>query len=331
MGAVTGSRQHSRPGPERSGARHWVVWGGVLVVGVLVGLMAYHALTPVTIETHVEMQTRVDSIDHEQQTHIHGIGYDEEGDRLFIATHHGLFRLENATAEALQLYLLGSVRWDFMGFSLDATNGQRMFASGHPGPGENLGVMRSDDGGFTWERVWDGPDGRRVDFHSMALSPADPDRLVGSWGGGLHVTTDAGGTWTLMAAGASGGYCWGAPCIAWDLESPDSLWMADGQRLLGSDDLGESWQDVENGTFAAVYSHPADGRLWAWKEGEGIVVRDGQENWTRVGGSLDPSSQVFQFTGGPDDPDILFAAALPGREVYRTTDGGESWQPLDLV
>ncbi len=330
-------RRRSRTGPKRSLVPHCLVWGGVLVVGVVVGLMAFHALTPVDEDRLVA----VDSIGHEHSgNHVHGLGFDEESDRLYVATHFGLFALEDATGPADRLFQVGDLRDDLMGFSLDPHDGERMFASGHPferspaGP-NNIGVVRSTDGGFQWERVWDGPGGQHVDFHAMALSPVDPQRLVGFFGGQLHVTLDEGGSWDSMDAMGARGYCWGAPCLAWDAAESDRLWLGNDEGLFSRSVEDGPWEHIEEGAHAASYAHPADNSLWSWNASEGLrVSADAGENWqVRTQGLPTPDPEmdlsraqwVFQMSGAPGDANVLFAATQDGGRIYRTLDGGDSW------
>lgn len=327
-------RKRSRAADKNGRFPHVLVWGGVLVVGVVVGLLAFHALTPVDDGRLVA----VDSIEHEHPgNHVHGLGFDEEGDRLYVATHFGLFVLGDATGPADRLFQVGDLRDDLMGFSLDPHDGGRMFASGHPferSPSEapNTGLVRSTDGGFEWEPVWDGPGGQPVDFHAMALSPMDPQRLVGFFGGQLHVTVDEGDSWDAVPS-QGGRVCWGAPCLSWDAQEADRLWLGRDEGLFTSPDRGETWDEVRNGTHGAVYAHPADARVWAWSVEEGMIVSEDQgESWQETDEAFRGSgADVFAISGGPDDADVLFAAMLDG-EIHRTLDGGETWQrvhPLD--
>ncbi len=86
--------------------------------------------------------TPVPSISYQSHNHIHGLGYDSKNNRLFIATHYGIFIWKEG-----QLFQLGKSRDDFMGFSLHPSNFDVIYTSGHPKDGGNMGVMKSEDGG----------------------------------------------------------------------------------------------------------------------------------------------------------------------------------------
>jgi hypothetical protein len=287
--------------------------------------MAFHALSPV--DDDAPGGERAGTIyQDDEHNHMHGIGYDAERDRLFLATHYGLFVLGAATGDALELQRVGDSRDDFMGFSIDPNNGDRLFASGHPRTGGNLGVIRSTDGGVSWEQVWSGPQGApAVDFHGMAVSPAAPDSLVGFAInlGMLLVSDDGGVSWDPVDGVSFGGACWSAPCLAWDHAEPDAFYVANLTGLYRATDNATQWSKLAEGVHAGVYSHPGDGTLWTWTQEDGMrFSRDQGESWEPV---ESPSEQaVFAFSGDPGDGDVLFAAFMDSA-VYRSLDGGASW------
>ena len=86
-----------------------------------------------------------------QLHHIHGLAVDSRDPRvLYIATHGGLVRL----TEGKRWELVGEDLSDFMGFSLDPTKSEVMYASGHPSSSSQrpnpVGVIVSRDGGQSW-------------------------------------------------------------------------------------------------------------------------------------------------------------------------------------
>jgi hypothetical protein len=122
--------------------------------------------------------------------HVHGLGVDPADGRLYIATHHGLFR-DSATGLEKVGTSTAADR-DLMGFLVA---GPGVFlASGHPSPTEAspnpLGLVRSADGGLSWQSV---ALGGEVDFHALDQGPA------GIYGvdaeGGLWVSEDDGVRW----------------------------------------------------------------------------------------------------------------------------------------
>lgn len=83
--------------------------------------------------------------------HIHGLGVDPADGFLYVATHHGLFRVDG-DSEPTRV----ADRWqDTMAFTI--TGPRRFLASGHPDVREDLpsqlGLIESTDAGQTWRPV----------------------------------------------------------------------------------------------------------------------------------------------------------------------------------
>lgn len=163
----------------------------------------------------------VESISHQFQNHIHGLGYDSRNQRLFVATHYGLFVWKDG-----KLFQLGEVRDDFMGFSLHPSNPDIIYTSGHPKTGGNMGVMISEDGGVTFKRILHGLQGEAVDFHSMTVSPVNRKILYGWFKGKLYRTKDGGKTWDFASGRGmpQQGFCFGAPCLTADTKDERSVY-----------------------------------------------------------------------------------------------------------
>lgn len=79
------------------------------------------------------------------------------------------------------------------------------------------GVMRSTDGGTTWE---DRKPGSQYDCHALAIHPVAHDRVYEAAGGGVAYSVDHGATWQPCDDGMDRHYSWG---VAVDPEDPD-LW-----------------------------------------------------------------------------------------------------------
>ena len=171
-----------------------------------------------------------------QHTHIHGLAVDlEDFSRLLIATHHGLFRTRpDGKAERI------SEVQDFMGFNLHPTDADRLYASGHPPAGGNLGFIASTDRGKTWAQISPGVNGP-VDFHQMTVSRADPKTIYGVYGE-LQISRDEGKTWNLVGP---------TPPKLIDLSAsavnPDKLYAAAEAGLFVSTDAGKTWQALIEG------------------------------------------------------------------------------------
>ena len=117
-------------------------------------------------------------------------------------------------------------------------------------------------------------------------------------------------------------------------------------------DGGINWEpifdDQEVSSIGALAIAPSDPNvIWAGS-GEGFLrsnisigngiykSTDGGKTWEHMG--LDETGRILRIVIDPRDPDIVFAAALghcygpqDERGVYRTTDGGRSWEKVLFV
>jgi hypothetical protein len=84
--------------------------------------------------------------------HVHGLGIDPADGALFIATHTGMYRVEEGERAAERV---GDNYQDTMGFTIVGPD--RLLGSGHPDERDDLppllGLIESTDSGETWEPV----------------------------------------------------------------------------------------------------------------------------------------------------------------------------------
>lgn len=278
-----------------------------------------------------ELWVPAPSIYHEQEhNHLHGLGHNASQEALYLATHFGLFAWQDD-----QLFQVGSTRDDLMGFSLHPDDPDTLFTSGHPRRGGNLGVMKSTDGGATYEQIFTGLRGETVDFHSMTISAADTKRLYGAFSGHLYRSSDGGQTWAFAAAqGLPGqGFCWGVPCLHADPHDADRLYAGTAAGLLQSQDQGEHWSAINGDTGAVVsvaVSPDDEAVLVAHTQRYGVArSEDRGRNWVPANEGLElaDNEAVFQFVFAADDPERVFLATTRD-QVYASSDGGRSWQLL---
>ena len=117
-----------------------------------------------------------------------------------------------------------------------------------------------------------------------------------------------------------------------------------------SDDAGLYWENISDGQLAsgsvgALAVAPSDGNVIYAGMGEATIridvthgdgvyrSRDRGQTWTHVG--LDDTRHIGALAVHPTDPDTVFVAALgrtstdtAERGLYRTTDGGETWDAV---
>ncbi len=128
----------------------------------------------------------------------------------------------------------------------------------------------------------------------------------GSAGGGVWKTTDGGGSWANVSDGAFGGSIGAVAVSDWD---PNVVYAGTGESTVRG--------NVSEGSGL-------------WKS------TDAGRTWTHVG--LEDSRHIVRIRVHPKNPDLVYAAVLghlfgPSEErgVYRSRDGGKSWQRILFV
>lgn len=251
-------------------------------------------------------------------SHVHGLHLDpEDPTRLLLATHHGLFALDLMTG-ALEDVAGGPT--DYMGFSAVPGAPGTFLASGHPAGGGNLGVIRSTDGGSSWEPISEGVGGP-VDFHQMDVSGADPALVWGVHHGAvLQRSGDSGVTWEAVGP---------APerliNLAASARDPRTLFAATEGGLLVSRDGGRSWEAAHPAEApVSVVDVGADGRVMAFVLGEGLVLADEDTLvWRALGDGFDGGYPLHLARDGAR----IVAVTGDGR-LMQSTDGGATWTTL---
>src|SRR3954470_10430114 len=192
-------------------------------------------------------------------THVHGLAYSNDGKRLMIPSHHGL-----AVYEGGKWSKAPGPQHDYMGFAATADH---LYSSGHPAPDSGLvnpfGLMRSTDGGKTWEKL--GLEGE-TDFHLLATSwntgaicvwnPAPSSHIRQP---GLHCTGDAGATWR----GADARALKGDPIsLAVHPDDANLVSLGTSEGVFESSDGGNSFSQIAPGPGTVVF-YDLDGKhLW---------------------------------------------------------------------
>src|SRR5215469_6720248 len=183
---------------------------------------------------------------------------------------------------------------------------------------EPAALFETGDGGETWALVrglfehphrprWM-PGNGGLALHSIVLDPANKRRMyVAISSGGVYRTEDGGSTWTAQNRGVSApflpdkypefGQC--VHKIAMHPARPERLFLQNHRGIYRSDNCAESWIDIGNGV---------------------------------------PSDFGFPIITHPQNPDCAYVVPVESEEfrcscdgrlrVYRTRNGGASWEPL---
>ncbi len=158
-------------------------------------------------------------------------------------------------------------------------------------------------GALHWRTI--GPEGNR--FSAAVGIPGDPHTYyVGAASGGIYKTTDGGVNWDpifddqpVQSIGA----------LAVSRSDPNIVWAGTGEGKI------RSHISVGQGVYKSI---------------------DAGETWTLMG--LEKTGRIPRVVIHPTNPDIVLVCALghaygpqPERGVFRTTDGGATWDHVLFV
>lgn len=253
-----------------------------------------------------------------------------ETPQVFLATRTGLIR---SGPQGLW-YWVGTNRDDMNGFVHSAAEPGTMYTSGRPAQGSRrpnpLGLRVSRDWGETWTDL---SLAGEVNFHVLAVSPANP-RYIYGWDGALfYQSDDAGRSWQTRSPAAWGLDAGRLNSLAAHPKDPRHLVAAFDQGVARTLDAGATWSFlIQEGPATAVAFDPEDETrllVYLMPEGEGHLYesRDGGSTWTAVGAPSAAGDPVTHLALWAADPAIVYAGTA-GASLYRSDDGGRTWMQL---
>jgi photosystem II stability/assembly factor-like uncharacterized protein len=158
------------------------------------------------------------------------------------------------------------------------------------------GLMRSGDGGETWE---DHRPGAQRDVHALAWHPSAPDRAYEAAGGGAAWSSNGGETWDPADEGRDRHYTW---ALAVDPEDPECWYVS-----------------ASPGPMQAHRAGTAQAFLYRWR---------GQGPWEQLDGGLpqplDAMPYAFAWTDG------RLVAGLSDGTLFVSGDRGDTWEKQTL-
>lgn len=206
-----------------------------------------------------------------------------------------------------------------------------------------------------------GPEGNRT--IAMAGVPGDPmTTYIGAASGGLWKTSDGGISWDPIfdAQDVSS-----IGSVAITPTNPDIVWVGTGETFVirpahamgdgiyKSEDGGKTWMNMgleKTGRIGRVIVHPTNpntvyaaalGHTYGPQQERGVYkTTDGGKNWERIF-FVDENTGAAELAMDPQNPDRLLVGMWsihintwglnsggPGGGVYRTMDGGDTWEAL---
>jgi photosystem II stability/assembly factor-like uncharacterized protein len=249
--------------------------------------------------------------------YIGSIAVDPRGGAVYLGTAAGLFRVDKpgATPRRIvgKLAASGGTGEISSNLFVRTAGPGALLASGHPERGplpENLGLIRSVDGGKTWSPVAQLGD---ADFHLLDLSrrrvvAVEADESA------VQVSDDGGRTFADRAPPA-------APVdLALDPHDVARMAVSTEQGVFTSTDDGRSWRP-RDAPAGARLAWDAKGALYAAdRRGKLTVSGDGGQTWAARGSIGVPPNVLVVAAEGK------LYAAVPNGEVRYSTDGGRNWK-----
>ncbi len=157
------------------------------------------------------------------------------------------------------------------------------------------GIHHSNDGGRTWAPIGEGLTSR--DIHALAVLPgnAGRKRLLATTNNDLNISDDGGQTWRPGLINKVLPWIYTRALIQRS-DAPEVLFLGGGDAPPG-------------------------------REGAMAVSRDAGTTWTPAALPGRANSTLWNFGVHPADARLIYAASVSG-QLYRSTDGGESWGKL---
>lgn len=294
---------------ERSTSRQRGPFSSAIALGAAVALIAGALVVALLAGRNDDTASPTSDSAAPAIVHVHGLGVNPADGSVIVATHTGSFRLAAGDGEPERI---GDSFRDTMGFTVAGPDhflgsGHPDVAGLQAGDPTSLGLIESTDGGWTWEtrslggevdfhglafahdRVygWDSSTGRfmvsadkrewdtrgTLDLFAFAVSPDDPDRIVGTGPDGLVQSTDGGRNWEDAEGPPTVALSWDAEAGLWVVADDGAVWRREGTEWERTGDVpGQPHAFVatadrlyaaaaDPGGRTTIYESP-DGRTW---------------------------------------------------------------------
>lgn len=195
----------------------------------------------------------------------------------------------------------------------------------------------------------------------LAVNPDNPVEFYVAYASGGLWHTDNNGTSFTPVMDDTPTQNLGAVAVHWP---SGTIWAGTGENnssrssyagigLYKSTDKGETWSFAglpDSHHIGRIFIHPENpdqvlvavaGHLYSPNNGRGVYkTTDGGESWDRTL-FVDDQTGIIDLAAAPGQPDVLFAAAWerdrkawnftgsgPGTGIYKSTDGGDTWNKV---
>ncbi|MBU0489128.1 MAG: T9SS type A sorting domain-containing protein [Bacteroidetes bacterium] len=188
---------------------------------------------------------------------------------------------------------------------------------GDAGDTYSIGVLKSIDGGTSWDNTglnWAVNATRKVS--RLLIHPTNPDILYAATSSGFYKTINAGQTWDQLRLGAYRD-------MEFKPDDPETIYLASTTRVYKSTNGGENWTTLTLSTFVVPISRialavtPADPEV--------VYALTGNSNDQGFGALYKSTNAGASFVQKSNTPNIL------GWETDGSDGGGQAWYDLGLA
>ena len=199
-------------------------------------------------------------------------------------------------------------------------------------------IWRSPDCGDSWDRVRTNKY-PVADVRALAVHPRQPNIVYAGTDSGIYRSEDRGASWERLDSPLNSLHTW---TLAIDPVEPDTIFAGTKpSAVFRSQDGGQKWEKLSMELVeecpaviipqvTALLVDPGDHRtIWAGIEVDGVRRSlDGGDTWTTTANGLeDPDIHDLAVAGGNGRAVLVTTP----REIFSSTDGGESWQGLGVT
>ena len=217
--------------------------------------------------------------------------------------------------------------------------------------GTRGGFYKSRDGGQTWAPKWNGVGNGKPAYSSIsacvgsiAIDPANSEIIYMGfgnrsgkmkWTGNIYRSSDKGESWRVISSLGKGVMIRHIHAVTHEI-----IYIASNTGLFKSSNAGNSWEKIVNIPARSIVTHPEHPHIVYFAAGNKGVYKsyDSGENWVKINNGLSLRSGKPEHTDNYTrilidikKPDTIYTISTTwgmGGGVYRSLNGGESWEVI---